>query len=234
VRPARVLPLLAVLAAVAASPAPAGARLPPPDPGAAGAPGPTAAAPPPAVAPAARRSRSVGMPWRGRLVRGVQLPAFGEGFVTWDSVLKRVPSRGWRRWGTDTLVALVQRIAAEFGADHPSAPLLLVGDLSRPLGGIFDERFGGLGHASHQNGLDVDVYYPRRDGVGRAPWRPGQVDRRLAQDLVDRFVAAGAEKVFVGPRLGLRGPRRVVQLLVHHDDHLHARITLPRRDGSGQ
>ena len=28
----------------------------------------------------------------------------------------------------------------------------------------FGRRFGGLGHASHQNGLDVDVYYPRIDG----------------------------------------------------------------------
>jgi murein endopeptidase len=223
VRTGRVLSLLAVLATVAPFAAPAHARLPPADPGAAGGPGPTAAAPAPAVLPTAR-SRAMGRPWRGRLVGGVQLPAFGEGYVTWDGVLKQVPSRPWRRWGTDTLVALVQRICAEFGIDHPSAALLLVGDLSRHSGGVFDERFGGLGHASHQNGLDVDVYYPRKDGVARAPWRPGQVDRRLAQDLVDRFVAAGAEKIFVGPRVRLRGPRRVVQPLVHHDDHLHVRI----------
>jgi murein endopeptidase len=87
-----------------------------------------------------------------------------------------------------------------------------------------DERYGGLGHASHQNGLDADVFYPRKDGRPRSAWRPGQVDRTLAQDLVDRFVAAGAEKVFVGPRLGLRGPPRVVQPVTHHDDHLHVRI----------
>ena len=66
--------------------------------------------------------------------------------------------------------------------------------------------------------------YPRRDGLVRAPWKPSQVDRREAQDLVDRFVAAGAQKVFVGPRLRLRGPRRVVVPLVHHDDHLHVRL----------
>jgi hypothetical protein len=48
---------------------------------------------------------------------------------------------------------------------------------------------------------------------------------------VDRFVAAGAEKVFVGPRLGLRGPRRVVQPLAYHDDHLHVR--LPKRAAPG-
>ena len=67
-------------------------------------------------------------------------------------------------------------------------------------------NFGGLGHASHQNGLDADVYYPRRDGAERSPISPGEVDRRRAQALVDRFVAAGAEQVFVGPSLDLRGP----------------------------
>ena len=60
-------------------------------------------------------------------------------------------------------------------------------------------RFGGLGHASHQNGLDADIYYPRMDGQERRPYKPSQVDVDLAQDLVDRFVAAGARVVYVGP-----------------------------------
>jgi hypothetical protein len=77
---------------------------------------------------------------------------------------------------------------------------------------------------SHQNGLDVDVYYPRKDRLERGALRPGQVDRELAQDLVARFVAAGAVYVFTGPRLGLRGPRKVVSPLAHHDDHLHVRF----------
>jgi murein endopeptidase len=77
---------------------------------------------------------------------------------------------------------------------------------------------------SHQNGLDVDVYFPRLDRRERPPDRPEQIDRRLAQDLVDRFVAAGAERVFVGPRTGLKGPPRVVQALWNHDNHLHARF----------
>jgi murein endopeptidase len=140
-----------------------------------------------------------------------------------------MPNRPWRRWGTEELVDLVQDVTGAFAIRHPDAPPLLVGDLSRPYGGEFGRRFGGLGHASHQNGLDADVSYPRRDGLLRSARRPGQVDRALAQDLVDRFVAAGAEKVFVGPRLGLTGPRRVVVPLVHHDDHLHVRIPRPRR-----
>jgi hypothetical protein len=50
------------------------------------------------------------------------------------------------------------------------------------------------------------------------------VDRRLAQDLVDRFLAAGARVVFVGPRTGLVGPERRVVPLPRHDNHLHARL----------
>jgi murein endopeptidase len=113
---------------------------------------------------------------------------------------------------------------SEFRAAHPEAPRLGIGDLSRPNGGEFGPRFGGLGHASHQNGLDADILYPRKDGTETRATKPSLVDRKLAQDLVDRFVAAGAVKVFVGPHLNLKGPKNVVVPLIYHDDHLHVRI----------
>ena len=94
-----------------------------------------------------------------------------------------------------------------------------IGDLSRPHGGYFGPR-----HVSHQNGLDVDVYYPRRDRRERAPRRVRQIDRGLSQDLVGRFVRAGASRIFVGPGTGLTGPPDVVQPLAEHDNHLHVRI----------
>jgi len=106
----------------------------------------------------------------------------------------------------------------------PRARRVGVGDLSRPRGGDFGTRYGPVGHASHQNGLDADVYYPRRDGRERAPTSVAEVDRRRAQDLVDRFVRAGAERVFVGPNVGLTGPPDVVQEVPNHDDHLHVRL----------
>jgi murein endopeptidase len=171
-----------------------------------------------------RRSRAVGRPNGGRLVRGVQLPAEGQDWFTWDPVRKHIPNRPGRRWGTDRLVRTLLRVLREYRAANPGAPRVGIGDLSRPRGGEFGRRFGGLGHASHQNGLDADVYYPRRDGRERRPYAPRQVDRALAQDLVDRFAAAGAEYVFVGPRLRLRGRRGVVEALVNHDDHLHLRV----------
>jgi murein endopeptidase len=122
------------------------------------------------------------------------------------------------------MVRLVLRIARAYGDAHPHAPRIAVGDLSRPRGGDFGPQFGYIGHASHQNGLDVDVYYPRRDRRERPPKRPSQVDRRLAQDLVDRFVREGAEIVYVGPNTGFTGPRRIVRVLWNHDNHLHVRI----------
>ncbi len=173
---------------------------------------------------ALRPSRAVGLPWAGRLVGGVQLPPRGRHYFTWDLVLRRSPDRGWRRWGTDRLVRTVLRVVRTYADAHPSAPRLGIGDLSRPYGGDFGRRFGGIGHASHQNGLDVDVFYPRRDRSERPPERVGQIDQRLSQDLVDRFVAAGAARVFVGPHTGLSGPPEIVQPLAHHDNHLHFRL----------
>jgi murein endopeptidase len=193
-------------------------------------------APPPAPRPAKtaraprfepirwRRSRSLGSPWSGRLVGGVLLPAAGARFYTWDPVLRRSPNRVWRRVGSDRLVRSVMRVLAEFAAAHPRAPRIGIGDLSRPGGGDFGVRYGLPGHVSHQNGRDVDVYYPRLDRQERPPRTVAQIDRPLSQDLVDRFVRAGARYVFVGPNTGLRGPSRVVQPLAHHDNHLHVRL----------
>src|SRR5829696_162125 len=189
-------------------------------------PAPPPVATSPAVDPpiAWRRSRAVGKPYAGRLIRGVRLPEQGVDFWTYDWGTRASPNRPWRRWGTDRLVRTVLEVLAEHRAANPGAPRVGVADLSREHGGSFGANFGGLGHASHQNGLDVDVLYPRRDGKERHPWSPRLVDRALSQDLVDRFVAAGATDVFTGPRLHLRGPRKIVAPLVHHDDHMHVRI----------
>jgi murein endopeptidase len=187
-------------------------------------PWPHAAPQPAPPRPAAVPSRSIGLPWAGRLVHGVQLPSEGAHFFTWDPVLRRSPDRAWRRWGTDRLVWLSLRVVDEYAAAHPDAPRVGIGDLSRPRGGDFGIRYGWPGHVSHQNGRDVDVYYPRLDRRERAPTSPAQIDHALAQDLVDRFVRAGAVRIFVGPNTGLTGPRSIVAVLPHHDNHLHVRI----------
>jgi hypothetical protein len=170
-------------------------------------------------------SRSIGLPWSGSLVGGVPLAAASNSIVTWDAVRRRSPNRADRRYGNIRLLATLRRVASEYAAAHPDAPRIVVGDISRPRGGEFGSRFGAPGHASHQNGLDVDVYYPRRDGRERPPTQTAQIDRALAQDLVDRFVAAGATNVFVGPDTGLSGPPAIVEELpAYHDNHMHVRL----------
>ncbi len=200
--------------AVLAAPAVAYPTPPRPTPEMAGAPAPIGTAP-----IAWRRSRSLGVPWEGRLVDGLQLPAEGTHYFTWDPARKRSPNRPGRLWTNDRVLRIAVRVVADYARSFPNAPRLGIGDLSRREGG----RFGPL-HVSHQNGLDVDIYYPRLDRRERPPRRPQQVDLRLAQWLVDRVISAGASKVFVGPHLNLRGPKDVVAPLWNHDNHLHARF----------
>jgi hypothetical protein len=182
--------------------------------------------PTPASPPAVRwrDSVAVGEPEDGRLVRGVLFPRGGPHFFTWDPVRKRRPSRAWRRWGTDDLVRVTLRVIRAYARAHPGAPRVGVGDLSRPRGGDFGPSFGYIGHATHQNGLDVDIYYPRLDRRERPPDSPSDVDVALSQDLLDRFLRAGAVLIYSGPSLPLHGPPDRVVPLPLHDNHLHVRI----------
>jgi murein endopeptidase len=176
-----------------------------------------------------RDSEAIGLPEEGSLERGIRLPATGRGFFTWDPVQRERPNRGWRRWGTDELVRTTLDVVRGFHRDHPNVRVG-IGDLSRPRGGDFGPRYGYIGHATHQNGLDVDVYYPRLDRRERPPERVDQVDLELSQELVDRFLAAGPEVIYVGPSTPLTGPPGIVRPVVNHDNHLHVRI--PDPDGS--
>jgi len=170
-------------------------------------PAPTAAAP---VYVPNVGSSALGKPHRGRLLNGLALPAGGP-----DWIALKPPSH---RWTTDRMLAYLLAVLRDFRLANPGVPQVMIGDLSRRSGGRF------RGHASHQNGLDADVYYPRLDRTLQAPGRVAHVDRALAQDLVNRFVAAGAQFAFVGRSLGLVGPRSVVQAIPNHNDHVHVRI----------
>jgi hypothetical protein len=165
-----------------------------------------------------RDSISLGLPYHGRLIDGVQLPLQSPFWTTWDPALDRAPDRGYRRYGSAKLVHLLLAVTQAFHESHPGASRLVIGDLSRLGGGPLDQ------HASHQNGLDVDVYYPRLDGSEIAPASVDQVNVPLSQELLDLFLAAKPEFVFVGPDLPLHGPPGVVEPLVGHDNHMHVRI----------
>jgi murein endopeptidase len=217
----RVAVLAAAMAAAALAAAPAQARPGQEEPVAGIAPAPLSL---PTIA--WRSSIPEGLWFNGRLRRGVQLPAEGPDWFTYDPVLKVSPDREWRRWGTDRLVRTLLEVVTAYRYAHPDAPRIGIGDLSRRHGGPFGRKYGGLGHASHQNGLDADVYYPRVDGAERRAYKPSLVDRERSQELLDDFLDAGALVIYVGPRVGLQGPRRRVVPLIHHDDHMHVRLPL--------
>jgi murein endopeptidase len=167
-----------------------------------------------------RRSHAVGLPFAGSLIHGTPLPARGPHFVTWDYNRHATPGPLARRYGTDRLIRVILRVADAYARANPDAPRLVIGDLSMRHGG----SFGTGAHASHQNGLDVDIYYPRLDRRERAPMSVGQIDHRLAQDLVNRFTRAGAQFIFIGPNTRLTGRPGVVMVWPNHDNHFHFRL----------
>ncbi len=91
------------------------------------------------------KARAIGSYAKGCLAGGVKLPVDGE---EWQ--VMRL-SRN-RNWGHPDLVALVERLAKD-GREKDGWPGLLVGDLAQPRGGPMLS-----GHASHQVGLDADIW----------------------------------------------------------------------------
>ncbi len=165
-----------------------------------------------------RNATSVGLPWSGSLVDGTQFPIEGPDWVTWNPITDRVPNLPIRLYGNERTIRAIVSVVEEYRAANPKAPRVVVGDISFRGGGPMDA------HVSHQSGLDVDIYYPRLDGDLREPRTPAAIDRRLAQDLLDRFIAAGARTVFVGYATRLHGPAKVVVPYPQHENHMHVRF----------
>lgn len=95
--------------------------------------------------PAAMKARAIGSYAKGCLAGAKALPLDGP---AWQVMRK---SRN-RYWGHPALVALVERLAIE-AKENDGWNGLLVGDLAQPRGGPMLS-----GHASHQVGLDADVW----------------------------------------------------------------------------
>jgi penicillin-insensitive murein endopeptidase len=106
--------------------------------------------------PAALSARSIGSYARGCLAGAKALPVDGE---TWQ--VMRL-SRN-RNWGHPRLIALLERVSKRV-PEVNGWPGLLVGDLAQARGGPML-----TGHASHQIGLDADV------------WLTPMPDRRLTR-----------------------------------------------------
>jgi len=193
--------------------------------------------------PADMAARSIGFYTRGCLAGGLALPVDGP---NWQ--VMRL-SRN-RNWGHPNLIRMLERLAEQ--APKLGWPGLLVGDLAQPRGGPML-----TGHASHQVGLDADVWLtpmPDRvlsrqeredtsainmvasDGndIDPAVWTPQHVAIIRAAAL-----APDAERVLVNPAIkkalcrDARGDRSwlaKVRPYYRHEFHMHIRIPCPKGD----
>jgi penicillin-insensitive murein DD-endopeptidase len=107
--------------------------------------------------PTATPTRAIGFYSKGCIAGAVQMPVNGE---TWQ--VMRL-SRN-RNWGHPNLIALLKRLSVKAHKDA-GWPGILIGDIGQPRGGP-----ALSGHASHQIGLDADV------------WLTPMPDRRLSRE----------------------------------------------------
>ena len=154
-----------------------------------------------------------------------------------------------RYWGMPELVAYVEKLARDARAED-GWPGLLVGDLSQPRGGPMVS-----GHASHQIGLDVDIWFvpmpdrtltpEEREAISAISLiKPGtnvQLDPALWTDGLGRllkraasypeveriFVNAGIKKKLCDTAGSDRAWLRKIRPWYKHDDHFHVRLSCP-------
>jgi penicillin-insensitive murein endopeptidase len=172
------------------------------------------------------------------VIGAAQLPADGPGY-------QAIRLGRNRHYGHPVLVRFVETLGRR--ADDLGLGLLPVGDLSQPRGGPMLEQ-----HASHQVGLDVDIYFrldlPRLPHEAREDLAlPSLVDHER-RALDERFGEAHFEllrlaasepdvaRIFVSPVIKQamcerpwedRGFLRTLRPWYGHDDHMHVRLACP-------
>ncbi|MGW6394425.1 penicillin-insensitive murein endopeptidase [Streptomyces sp. NPDC055103] len=123
-------------------------------------------------------------------------------------------------WGTAAAVAQLEAAARSFTA---------TGNGKVPVGDISFEHGGTIsGHASHQVGLDADIWPVRTDSAqctgSRITWQSGAYDRNATRELVKALRAAAPGHVkfiyFNDPQLIAEG---LTVQYPNHDNHLHIR-----------
>jgi penicillin-insensitive murein endopeptidase len=193
-----------------------------------------------ALTPAEAQARSIGFYSRGCLAGAKALPVDGQ---TWQ--VMRL-SRN-RMWGHPTMIAFLERFSRRAAAEGVW-PGILVGDISQPRGGPML-----TGHASHQIGLDADVWLTpmpdhrlsREDreemsaldmvsgdglSVDAAHWTPRQaaiIKAAAEEPEVDRiFVNPAIKKALCKTAAGQSWMNKV-RPYWGHNYHFHIRIKCP-------
>jgi Putative peptidoglycan binding domain/Penicillin-insensitive murein endopeptidase len=126
---------------------------------------------------------------------------------------------GGANWGTASTIGQLEAAVAQFGGANGRVP---IGDIGFEHGGDIP------GHASHEVGVDVDVWPIRTDSAqctaGRITWQSSTYDRSATRALI-KAVRAGAPGqiaviYFNDPVLIAEG---LTSQFPNHDNHLHIR-----------
>ncbi len=188
--------------------------------------------------PAVGEPESIGRYAAGCVIGAARLPPDGAGY-------QAIGLERDRHYGHPELVRFVESLAQQ--AEDAGTGLLPVGDMSQPRGGPMIEA-----HASHQVGLDVDIYFrldlprlPREEREELA--LPSMVDRDQPQ-LDERFGEAQVEllrlaasnpdvaRIFVNALIKQamceqqwqdRSFLRRLRPWFGHEDHMHVRLDCP-------
>lgn len=198
------------------------------------------------VLPAAMPTHVIGFYAKGCIAGAEALPITGD---TWQ-VMRLSRNRNWAH---PDMVKLLERLSAKAHKDA-GWPGILVGDMSQPRGGPMF-----TGHASHQVGLDADVWLtpmpnqllsreereemsavmmvrPDRLDIDPHVFTPGHlaVIRDAAREpSVQRiFVNAAIKKALCREAKGDRSWLSKIRPMYGHDYHFHIRIKCP--PGSGE
>lgn len=190
--------------------------------------------------PSAHAPEPIGSYAKGCIAGAVQLPDNGP---NWQSMRL---SRD-RHWGHPSLVAYVEALSQAASQDGWAG--LLVGDMGQARGGPMKS-----GHASHQTGLDVDLWLIPMPGHALSaderetlsatsvlksgtreidPARFGEAQRLM---IYRAATLPGVARIFVAPGIKRslctsnwrdRSFLRLVRPWYGHDDHIHVRLACP-------
>lgn len=191
--------------------------------------------------PASGPASAIGETSRGCLIGAASLDPDGPGYQVMHLERRR-------RFGHPDLVAMVRGLG--LSTQRERLGMLHIGDLSQPRGGPTP-----YGHRSHQNGLDVDVWFSLDPSLGsgadalrsniNAPSllrESGEgLNRYLWEDRHRRVLELTArlprvDRIFVNPHIkrelcrsaqGDRSWLRKIRPWWGHDDHFHARLFCP-------
>lgn len=191
--------------------------------------------------PSVAAAQPYGFYAKGCLAGGVAVPTDGP---TWQALRL---SRN-RRFGHPQMISLIERLSKD-AAEKDGWPGLLLGDISQARGGPMKN-----GHASHQVGLDADIYltpmpdhslsveeretYPtpsllKKDSlfVDQSRWTPAHsklIMRAASYQQVERiFVHPGIKKQLCETWKGDRALLGKVRPMYGHNYHFHIRIKCP-------